>query len=120
MAKQRHIGFVIFAICSGLSARLAVFEPKPHVPTLAEERWGTSYKDEGDPLHLIHGFRYYIYGLGVLGLLMVAEDFISEKARKKKQPNSTVQPTAAGSSASSATGNPSTQPSATPLSGGRG
>ena len=120
MAKQRHIGFVIFGLCSALSARLAVLEPKPHVTTPVEERWGTPYRDEGDPLRLIHGFRYYIYGLGVVGLLMVVEDFVSKKSREKKQPNPTLQPTAAASSASSDTGNPSTQPPPTPPSGGCG
>jgi hypothetical protein len=118
MAKQRHIGFVIFGICSGLSARLAVFEPKAHVPTPAEERWGTSYRDEGDTLHLIHGFRYYIYGLGAIGLLMVVEDLLSDRSRKKRQPNPALQPTAAASSASPAAGNPGSQPPTTPPSGG--
>jgi hypothetical protein len=91
--KRRHIGFVIFGLCSALSARIAIFEPKPQVPTPAEERWGTANKDEGDPLHLIHAVRYYIYGLGVLGLLMVVEDFVSEKSRKKKRPDTPPRPT---------------------------
>src|ERR1041385_3568019 len=87
MVKRRHIGLVIFGLCSALSARIAFFEPKPpQPPTPAEERWGTSNRDEGDSLHLIHAARYYIYGLGVIGLLMVVEDFVSEKSRKKKQP----------------------------------
>jgi hypothetical protein len=46
---------------------------------------GAANRDEGDPLGLIHAARYYIYGLGVLGLLMVVEDYVSEKSRKKKQ-----------------------------------
>jgi hypothetical protein len=120
MAKQRHIGFVIFGICSALSARLAVFEPKPHVPTPAEERWGTPYRDEGDTLHLIRGFRYYIYGLGVIGLLMVVEDFISGRSRKKQQPNSALEPAATASSASSARSVPGIHPPTTLPSGGCG
>jgi hypothetical protein len=120
MAKQRHIGFVIFGLCSALSARLAIFEPKPHVPTPAEERWGTTYRDEGDPLHLIHGFRYYIYGLGVIGLLMVVEDFISARLRKIQRPNPALQPTDAASSAAATAGSPSSQPPAMPPSGGCG
>jgi hypothetical protein len=85
MAKRRHIGFVIFALCSALSARIALFEPKPlQVPTPAEERWGTANRDEGDPLHLIHAVRYYVYALGVVGLLMVVEDIVSERSRKRK------------------------------------
>jgi hypothetical protein len=86
MVKRRHIGFVIFGLCSALSARIALLEPKPpQPPTPAEERWGTANREEGDPLGLIHAVRYYVYGLGVLGLLMVVEDYISEKSRKKKQ-----------------------------------
>src|SRR5438128_1635801 len=92
MVKRRHIGFVIFGVCSALSARLALFEPKPQVPTPAGDRWGTPHGDEGDPLHLIRGIRYYIYGLGVVGLLLVVEDFVGEKLRKKKPPDPTPQP----------------------------
>jgi hypothetical protein len=85
MVKRRHIGFVIFGLCSVLSARIALFEPKPpRAPTPAEERWGTTHGDEGDPLHLIHAVRYYVYGLGVLGLLIVVEDVVSEILRKRK------------------------------------
>ena len=120
MSKQRHIGFVIFGICSAFSARLAVFEPKPHVPTPAEDRWGASYHDQGDSLHLIHGFRYYIYGLGVVGLLMVVEDFVSERSRKKGQLRPTLQPKADASGASTGTNSQSTEQPATPPSGGCG
>jgi len=86
MVKRRHIGFTIFAICSALSARIALFEPQPHELTPAEERWGAHQIDNRDSLGLIHGLRYYIYGLGVLGLLIVVEDYFSEKSRKKKAP----------------------------------
>ena len=86
MAKQRHIGFTIFAICSALSAKIAIFEPQPHEPTPAEERWGTRQTDGSDSLGIIHGVRYYIYGLGVVGLLMVVEDYVSEQLPKKKEP----------------------------------
>jgi mannose/fructose/N-acetylgalactosamine-specific phosphotransferase system component IIC len=87
MAKQRHIGFVIFGACCALSARIAIFEPQPHELTPAEERWGTRQTDDSDPLGLIHGLRYYIYGVGVVGLLMVVEDYYSEKSRKRKGPD---------------------------------
>ena len=94
MAKQRHIGLVIFGLCSALSARIALVEPKPHVITPAEERWGTHQTDESDSLGLIHGLRYYIYGLGVIGLLMVVEDFVGERLRKTKVPARSSEPTA--------------------------
>ena len=84
MVKQRHIGFTIFAICSTLSAKIAIFEAQPHELTTAEERWGIRQTDNSDSLRLIRGARYYIYGLGVLGLLMVVEDYVSERSRKKK------------------------------------
>ena len=89
MAKQRHIGFVVFGVCSALSARLALFEPQPPPQDLSpgEERWGTHQTDSSDPLRLIHGLRYYIYGLGVLGLLMVAEDYWSDRSQKKRPDN---------------------------------
>jgi hypothetical protein len=88
MPKQRHIGFAIFGFCCALAARLALLEPKPAPQILspAEERWGTQ-TDNSDPLHLIHGLRYYIYGLGVIGLLMVVEDYFSERSRRRKQPD---------------------------------
>lgn len=119
MAKQRHIGFVIFGLCSVLSARIAMFEPKPQIPTAAEERWGTRQKDEGDALGLIHGLRYYVYGIGVIGLLLVVEDVISERSRKKKGSNSTLPPGGA-TSASSAAENPTSGPPAIPPAGGSG
>ena len=120
MAKQRHIGFVIFGICSALSARIAMFEPKPHSSTATEERWGTRDREEGDALGLIHASRYYIYGLGILGLLIVVEDYVSERSRKKKGPNMTLQPTAAPNSAFSTTDKVSARTQATPTSGGCG
>jgi len=87
MVKRRHIGFVIFGLCSALSARIALFEPKPRVPTPADERWESANKDEGDPLGFIYTVQYWIYGLGgLLGLLIVVEDYVSEKTRKKKPP----------------------------------
>ena|SRR5215471_19293 len=89
MAKQRHIGFVIFGACCSLSARIAIWEPQPAPQNLtpAEERWGTHQADNSDQLGLIHGLRYYIYGLGVVGLLMVVEDYFSERSQKKKRPD---------------------------------
>ena len=65
MSKQRNIGYIIFGICSVLAARVAVFEPEPGA------QW--------DPLGIIHAVRYYIYGIGILGLLIVVEDVINEK-----------------------------------------
>jgi len=108
MAKQRHIGLIIFAACSALSARLAVFEPEPHVPTAAEIRWGATKKN-GDTLGVLHGLRFYIYGIGVIGLLIVAEDYIGDRLRSKR-PNQSLQRNAGSrpsSGDSSASGNPS-------------
>lgn len=94
MAKQRHIGFVIFGACCALSARIAIFEPKPapQILTPAEERWGVHQTDNSDPLGLIHDLRFYIYGLGVIGLLMVVEDYYRERSQNKKRPNNKQPP----------------------------
>ena len=84
MSKQKHIGLVVFALCSALSARIALFEPKPHVMTAAEQRWGPAERYE-DPRGFLHGVRYYIYGIGLLGLLIVAEDQLTPIFRPKKR-----------------------------------
>jgi hypothetical protein len=83
MIKQKHSGFAIFGICSALSARLALFEPPPppQEPSLAEQRWGTHQTDNSDPLGLIHSVRYYIYGIGIVGLLIVVEDHFNDRTR---------------------------------------
>lgn len=83
MAGQKHIGLVVFAICSALSARIAIFEPKPRVLTAAEERWGSVQKEE-DPMGFIHGVRFYIYGIGVIGLLLIVEDHLTQELSRKK------------------------------------
>ncbi len=114
MAKQRHIGFVIFGACSVLSIKLAMFEPQPLKSAATEERWSTRDREEGDPLGLIHASRYYIYGLGILGLLIVVEDYVSERLRKKKPPHMKLQQSTAPTSGSSACEEVSAQPPATP------
>jgi len=81
---------VVFSICFVLSARLALFEPKPHVRTEAEERWGITERDS-DPLGFVRGLRYYVYGVGVLGLGIFVHDYVAELIRKKK-PNQTPEP----------------------------
>jgi hypothetical protein len=84
MAKQRHIGLTVFAVCSAISARSAMFEPKKIEPAAAELRWGTTRTND-DPLGFIRGLRYYIYGIGALGLLLVVEDFLSESKRRRNR-----------------------------------
>jgi hypothetical protein len=113
MAKQRHIGFVIFGACSVLAFKSAMFEPQPLRSAATEERWSTRDREEGDTLGLIHASRYYIYGLGILGLLIVVEDYASERLRKKKLPHMTLQPLAAPTPGSSASDDVSAQPSTT-------
>ena len=90
MAKQRHISLTIFAFCSVLSARIAFYE-RPQELTAAEERWGVTKKND-DALGMLHGLRYYIYGIGVVGLLVFAEDYVSDTLKKKK-PNQPPEPT---------------------------
>lgn len=83
MAAKRHIGLVVFSVCCALSARIAILQPKSQAPTEAEKRWGVTQRDP-DPLGLLSGLRYYIYGIGGLGLLIFAEDYVSDRFRKKK------------------------------------
>ena len=90
MATKRHIGLVVFSICFALSARMAVFEPKPHQLTEAEERWGVTQRDT-DPLGFIRGLRYYIYGVGLLGLGIFVQEYLAERLSKKK-PNQPPEP----------------------------
>jgi hypothetical protein len=73
---------------------LEVFEPKPHELTLAEKRWGRRGEPDEDKLGMVRGVRYYIYGAGVLGLLIVAEDYISGRFRKKTTMNLLPEPPA--------------------------
>ena len=85
LRRKRHIGIVIFLTCSAVSARLALFEPEPHVPSAAEERWGTHREEKAHTLALLHGLRFYIYGVGLIGLAIVAEDYLNERWMRKKQ-----------------------------------
>jgi hypothetical protein len=89
MAKQKSIGLMIFGLCSMISAKLALFEPEKHILTPAEERWGPTQKEDRS-LDILKGLRYYIWGIGGIGLLIAAEDFISEK-RKKERPIKSLQ-----------------------------
>ena len=84
LRKKRHIGIVIFLICSAVSARLALFEPEPHMPSAAEDRWGTHRGEKADTLTFLHGLRFYIYGVGLIGLAIVAEDYLNERWMRKK------------------------------------
>lgn len=85
MSGQKHVGFVVFGVCAALSARLALFEPTspPQALTAAEERWGTAPQRQ-DTLGFVHGLRFYIYGVGIVGLLLVVEDHFTAQSRKKK------------------------------------
>ncbi|ATC63949.1 hypothetical protein CMV30_08295 [Nibricoccus aquaticus] len=83
MIKLRHIGFVVFTICFILATRIQIFEPKPQQPTAAEIRWGTA-KKEDERYGLLRGLRYYIYGIGVIGLLIVVEDYVGDRLRRKR------------------------------------
>jgi len=90
--KKRHIGYSIFLVCCYLSARIAPFRSKPLVATAAEARWG-HVKENGDSLGMINDLRYYIWGVGIIGLLMVVEDYFTERAKKKKEANQALVPT---------------------------
>jgi len=84
MAKQRHTGLVIFGACSLIAARMAFFEPKPPETASSEPPSEASEKDS-ITFTLIRDARYYVYGIGVIGLLMVVEDFFNGEHRNKEE-----------------------------------
>jgi hypothetical protein len=73
MKSQRHIGLIIFIICLVVGGKVALLEPGPD--------------SHEDPLGFIHTIRYYIYGVGVLGLLIYLEDYINDKLVERKTKN---------------------------------
>ncbi len=74
---------MVFTICVGLATRIEIIEPKPQQPTAAEIRWGTAKKVD-ERYGLLRGLRYYIYGVGVIGLLIVVEDYLGDRFRKRR------------------------------------
>lgn len=85
MSKTRHIGYAIFGVCSLVSAKMVVFEPVTDVASQEDPRGHLPRTESHDPLGMIHALRYYIYGLGVMGLLMVVEDHVNERWAKKRK-----------------------------------
>jgi hypothetical protein len=85
MPQKKSAGYVIFAVCTVLAGRLILFQPEKREPTAAELRWGT-VQESRDSFGFIRGLRYYILGIGVLGLLVDLDDerTAARKAAKEK------------------------------------
>ena len=84
MKPKRHIGFTVFFVCIAAFYRLATLEPEPQEVTLATQRWGSEPNNEFS-LDVIRGLRYYILGVGFLGLIIVAEDYFNDWIDRKKR-----------------------------------
>jgi hypothetical protein len=93
MIKQKSIGWAIFALCCILYMRTAFLAPteaelkNPRIA--AKSRF---FGGETDPQGLLHGLRYYILGVGFIGLLIVLEDYVSARSARKT-PNKAPEPT---------------------------
>lgn len=61
-----------------------MLEPETQELTLAEQRWGRNPHNESW-LFAIRSFRYYILGVGILGLLIVAEDYLNNWIDRKRK-----------------------------------
>lgn len=70
MKSQKHIGLIIFGISIVIGGKVALLDP--------------GAESNEDLLGFIHTIRYYIYGIGVLGLLAFLEDYINEKLDQRR------------------------------------
>jgi hypothetical protein len=91
MNPQKSIGLTVFAVCCAIYARSAFLAPSEEEskdPLIAAE--SRVAMADHDPLGLMHDLRKYILGVGVIGLLIAAEDWFNER---KGKPNQSIQPT---------------------------
>src|SRR5260221_8327735 len=93
MTRQKSIGMAIFAMCCVIYMRAAFLAPTEaelkNTRVAANSRF---FGGEKDPPGILHGLRYYILGVGVIGLLIAVEDYFLERSAKKK-PNKAPEPT---------------------------
>lgn len=84
MANQKSISFTIFIVCSAIYARTAFLAPsKEEMEDEAIADKYQTYQIKEDRLGVMYGLRYYILGIGVIGLLITLEDEYSERSKKK-------------------------------------
>ena len=85
MPKKKNIGLTIFGVCCVIYARTAFLAPTQEElkdPSIAEQ--SRDYRAEEDPEGLFHGLRYYVLGVGVIGLLIAVEDHFLERSKNEK------------------------------------
>jgi hypothetical protein len=94
MAAQKSIGITIFTVCCAIYARTAFMAPtKEEMKDSQIAERSRAYGAEEDTEGLVHGVRYYILGIGVIGLFVAIEDHFIDAAKKKKKPNQALEPT---------------------------
>lgn len=85
MKAQKSIGLTVFVVCCGIyakSAFLAPTEEEMRDPLIAEQ--SRAAMADHDPLGAMHDLRKYILGVGILGLLVAAEDWFNERGKKNQ------------------------------------
>lgn len=85
MVKAKGLGLTIFFVCCAIYGRTAFLAPTQdelNDEVIAERH--RALGEEPDHLGVLHGLRYYILGIGVIGLLIAVEDHYSDKAKKRK------------------------------------
>ncbi|MBS0633440.1 MAG: hypothetical protein JSS11_16140 [Verrucomicrobia bacterium] len=83
MAKKRNIGLSVFFAGCTIYGRTAFLAPNPE--ELRNEVVAEDYHAFGadrDSLGVLHGLRFYILGVGVVGLGVALEDYYAERAKK--------------------------------------
>src|ERR1700759_856240 len=85
MAQQKNIGLTLFAVCCAVYVKTAFLAPTDE--ELKDESIARQNRDYGgnrDPARWLHGLRYYILGVGGIGLLIALEDYFIERAKARK------------------------------------
>ncbi len=85
MAAQRHIGLAIFGVCLVASSKLAFLGRQSDDSNFATDSPGALLTIDTNPLGVVHALRHYIFGLGVVGLLIWVEDYFDEERRRRQK-----------------------------------
>jgi hypothetical protein len=84
--RQRNIGLTICFACVVVYTRTAFLAPTKaelNDPQIAESN--RAWRMQDDKLGMLHDLRYYVLGVGALGLLIALED-LRDKPVKEKDP----------------------------------
>ena len=76
--KTKHIGLSIFFFCV-----LLLIKAERYASEMSDK--DRSQLEERDWMGLLHGARFYVAGVGLLGLGMFAEDAIAARVKAKRQ-----------------------------------